>query len=176
MDRRQIKELLEKYYNGESSVSEEQLLKYYFNSGNIPDEFKAEQEIFRTFHEEKSSLPSGISFERLIDQAVSRDTESRHLNRQAFHIKRWQLVAAGFALLVALGTAYYFISRPSNNHLFSQDTYSDPVIAYTEAKKALIKISDNLNKGTERLQKLESFNYGMDKMNTLSLINLMHKN
>ena len=34
-----IKKLLEKYFEGETSIAEEQQLKEYFNSGKVAEEF-----------------------------------------------------------------------------------------------------------------------------------------
>ncbi len=49
-----IDELLEKYFAGKSSLSEEKELKVYFNSGNVKLEHEIYSHVFRAFENEKS--------------------------------------------------------------------------------------------------------------------------
>jgi hypothetical protein len=176
MDRKQVKELLSRYYSGDSTDSEEQLLRYYFISGTVPDEFKADQELFRTLHEEKSNVPSDFSFDKLIEESIKSDPSYIPVRKNPFYKTSVFRIAAGLAILTACATILYFTVYPGLKSKHGADTYSDPALAYAEAKKALQYVSVNLNHGTEKLQKLETFNEGMEKMNTLSIINLLQRN
>lgn len=176
MDRRTIKELLAKYYNGESSDAEEQILRYYFHSGEVPDEFRYDQELFRSMHDEKSKWISGISFDKMINEALSghvQETRSIGLPRL---MKSWFRAAAAVILLAGLSGALYLSLHHKETHPVASYTITDPELAYAEAKKALMMVSENLNKGTAGLGKLQSFQYGLEKVNTLSIINRMHNN
>lgn len=176
MDRRTIKELLAKYYNGESSDAEEQVLRYYFHSGEVPDEFRYDQELFRSMHDEKSKIPAGISFDKMIDNALAghvQEPRSTGINR---FMKSWYRVAAAAVILAGLSGALYLSLHHKENPTVADYTITDPKQAYAEAKKALMMVSENLNKGTSGLGKLQSFQYGLEKVNTLSIINRMHNN
>jgi hypothetical protein len=176
MERRQIKELLNRYYSGDCTDSEEQWLRYYFISGAVPDEFKVDQELFRALHEEKSSIPSEFSIDNFIEESVKSDPSFLPLKRNPIYKSIFFRVAAGVAILAACATILIYSYHPGTKSKHGSDTYSDPMLAYAEAKRTLQYVSVNLNHGTEKLQKLETFNYGLDKMNTLSIINLLQRN
>jgi hypothetical protein len=176
MDYKQVKELLNRYYSGECTDNEERILQYYFVTGNVPEEFKADQELFRVLHEEKSSAPSDISFDELIEEAIKKDPFYIRPRRISFYKSSILKIAAGFTIIAFSASILFFSLYHSRNSTLSADTFSDPKLAYAEAKKALQFVSVNLNHGTEKLQKLETFNTGLDRMNTLSIINLLQRN
>jgi hypothetical protein len=49
-----------------------------------------------------------------------------------------------------------------------QDTYSDPVLAYAEVKKVLMKVSGNFNEGTKELKKVKELDAGLNELNKIS--------
>ena len=176
MERKQLKELLSRYYKGDCSDSEEQLLRYYFLSDSVAEEFKADQELFSALHQEKSSSQADISFESLIEDSLKDETSVILERKRTFYSSIFLRMAAGFILLLGCATILYVIISTGVNRKSSADTYTDPKLAYLEAKKALQYVSVKMNHGTEKLQKLETFNEGMDKMNAHSIINLLPRN
>ncbi len=176
MERKQLKELLSRYYKGDCSDSEEQLLRYYFLSDSVAEEFKADQELFSALHQEKSSSYPDISFESLIDDSLKIDNSIVSQRKRSHYNSIFLRIAAGFIILLGCAAILYLTINPGMNSKTTSDTYSDPKIAYIEAKKALQYVSVKMNHGTEKLQKLETFNEGMDKMNALSIINLLPRN
>ena len=176
MERKQLKELLSRYYKGDCSDSEEQLLRYYFLSDSVSEEFKADQELFSALHNEKSFLPGELSFDSLIDESLKADSSFVPVRKITFHKSIYFRVAAGFLIIAACTAILYVSLYPGMSRKATSDTYTDPKIAYLEAKKALQYVSVKMNHGTEKLQKLETFNDGIDKMNSLSIINLLPRN
>ena len=68
----------------------------------------------------------------------------RRLNREERHPSvRWTSIAAGFVLLA--GLAFSLSNRPR-----LKDTFDDPFLAYAEAEKALMLISDAMSTGAEK--------------------------
>ena len=53
MDSKQIEQLLEKYWNTETSLEEEQQLRDFFRGENIPETLKETAELFRYFDQQK---------------------------------------------------------------------------------------------------------------------------
>ena len=51
MDYKNINNLLEKYWEGESSLQEEETLKQYFNHGTVAPELEQYQSLFQYFKE-----------------------------------------------------------------------------------------------------------------------------
>ena len=175
MDRRTIRELLAKYYQGETTDREEQLLRYYFHSGEVAEEFKTDQEIFRSFHDEKSVDFPSVSFEKMIDEVAYGTSAGKHRQLHPWLSSGFR-VAASLLIVAALSAVLYIFINHRQPQSMEAYTLTDPKVAYAEAKKALHLVSENLNKGTDKLQKLESFNYGVEKMNTLSIINRIKNN
>jgi len=91
--------------------------------------------------------------EKLSDSFV--DRFRRTFNRYA--------VAASYLLLV--GTAAFFVFRNTGNKL--TDTYSDPQLAYLEAEKTLMFVSEKINLGMQPLSNIEAMNTGTRPLKSL---------
>ena len=63
MDSKKIKELLERYWNCETSLEEEAQLREYFQGTNIPDELKEAATLFQYFHESKNQSAPEVVFD-----------------------------------------------------------------------------------------------------------------
>lgn len=147
MDPEEIKRLLVKYYDGESTGEEEQLLKKFFSQTDIPEELRDEKEIFR-YYLQSSVIPEPSSdFEKNIISALdSLDQKSESLKRRRiFGILTG--IAAG--MLILAGTYFFFVHKSE-----PRDTYSDPEIAYAETMKILYDVSSRLNHGTKALEQI----------------------
>jgi hypothetical protein len=171
MDLKKIKALLEKYYNGDATIEEEEILKNYFQGNEISDEFIADKDIFmyNSFESNiQSSLPdlSNEIWENIKNQeSIINRKRSRSLNYMMLR------VAAGFAILFSS----YFLLK---NHIFGEvqtiqytDTYKNPEQAYLETKKTLLYVSQLLNRGTNHLEPIHKIEDGASKLKSLSSFN-----
>jgi hypothetical protein len=52
-----------------------------------------------------------------------------------------------------------------------QDTYSDPEMAYNEAKKVLFFVSKQFNKGTDKLKPIATYDNGVKELNKIKVFN-----
>lgn len=146
MDCNHIKKLLEKYWEGESSIAEEQELKNYFNGDNIADELKEFQPLFAYLKKEKE-LTSKQDFSNL--EKTSTGTEKA---LPFLFILKWMAAAASIIFLMTMGLNYYKNStiETKEDPKLIADTYKNPDQAYQEAKAALLLISKTLNKGMDK--------------------------
>jgi len=171
MDLKKIKTLLEKYYNGESSREEEEILRVYFQGDDVSNEFIADKDIFMFNSQESSeinSLPdlSNEIWENIKNQeSIIEQKKSRSLNYMMLR------VAAGFAILFSS----YFLLK---NQIFNEsqtiqytDTFENPEQAYLETKKTLLYVSQLLNSGTDHLEPIHKIEEGASKLNSLSSFN-----
>ena len=144
MNSGEIKQLLEKYYSGESTSGEEHLLKKFFSIGNVPPDLKADQEIFR-YYMQISEIPEpSADFEKNIISAI--EIEDKDLSR--FRRRRMLVTLSGIAAaMLILGGSYFFFAGKSE----LRDTYTDPELAYAETMKILHEVSSRLNNGTKAL-------------------------
>lgn len=102
MDKQKIKGLVEKFYEGQTSLEEERLLRRYFRQEQIPDELKSEAEYFRYAGlVQRESAPSGFDPFSKLDAR----TDGQKVTQTPFPGEGrkwvWSLrAAAGFILLI----------------------------------------------------------------------------
>jgi len=152
---KQIEELLEKYYNGETSLDEERKLHWYFQTHDIPMHLKPDAEIFRSHYKRSTEDVAPELTEKLTKLIDKQENKSRFI--LPLRSVRWiSGIAASVLLLLSLWIGF---GRDSfrNRDKFA-DTFNDPRIAYQETKKALLLVSEKLNAGTKELQLLKKYN------------------
>ncbi len=147
MNTEKIRQLLEKYYDGQTTTDEESLLKEFFSSRDVPDELKSDREIFNYFVLSSGIPEPATGFEKRIIDNVEK-AEQRTSGSRMRRIYRFVSgIAAG--IIIVTGLYFLFIDRPENS-----DTFSDPVIAYNEAMKILYDVSGRMKQGTKELEKI----------------------
>jgi len=52
-----------------------------------------------------------------------------------------------------------------------EDTFSDPMAAYLETKKALLFVSEAFNRGVDPIEKVAKFDDGVQQLSKLSSLN-----
>ena len=169
-----MKSLLEKYFNGETSIEEEKKILAYFSGNDIDPELLADKEYFDFLENEKTQLLAQEDISEKIWEAIEKSETKPTISFNQFtrFSKVILAIAAGIVITIVSVTLIKFeYSTKKDNQLFS-DTYSDPELAYQEAKKAMLFISEKLNKGTDPMQSLKSFNEGTKN---LGLIENMDK-
>jgi len=145
MNKEEIKRLLEKYYNAETSEEEELTVSRFFSQEQIPDEFSKEKEIFLYYHQLSEIPDPSEGFEQRILAAAGLDDYkiSKSVNRGI--LLSLTGIAAGLFILIG---SNFFLIRKSEPH----DTFTDPEIAYAETLKILYDVSVRLNSGTQALE------------------------
>lgn len=144
MNSEEIKRLLEKYYEGETTSEEELLLKKFFSMDNVPQDLRSDQEIFRYYMQAAEIPEPSADFEKKIISAI--DSEDKNSGR--FKRKRVFVTLSGIAAAMIILTGSYFFFT---NRSVPRDTYSDPEVAYAETMKILQQVSVRLNQGTKAL-------------------------
>lgn len=151
MDTNNIKNLLEKFYQGETSLEEEKALKNFLLQDNVHDKFLSDQKIFRALNETSVEVPieSSKAIESLIDSFEEEESSDRKI--KTLNIKYWAIgVAASLALI--LGVRQFQKSQQAESALYT-DTYKNPDDAYRATMDALQLFSENFSKGTESVEK-----------------------
>lgn len=140
---KQARRILEKYWQGESSLLEEAALRRYFQSSKLPEDLAPFQPLFSYLHSAQH-IELEASPLQLEKEAVS----------TAFHWKSWGMsIAASVILVIASISTLYFISKEpvvastkteiQNMASLNQEQQK----AFEEAKAALLLVSNKLNKG-----------------------------
>ncbi|WP_103072239.1 hypothetical protein [Aquimarina sediminis] len=134
MELSNIEKLLEKYFEGETTISEEKELKVYFTRETVPAHLERYKSLFEYFSEEST-----------ITATRDLKLETKRKPRLA-----WIGVAASVALIAGI-----FLTRTTPAE--PKDTFEDPEIALQETKKILNMVSQLMNGGKKELKYLNEF-------------------
>ena len=159
MDSNQIEELLNKYWNCETSLEEEQQLREYFKGGGIPEQWKETAALFRYFEENKKKALSDLAFDAEVLKNVNPPRQGK-LVKLFYNSMR---IAAGVAVVMM---AVWFVRKEVRQTTPQQvvDTYDDPQLAFEETKKALLMISKSFGKAENQAKKINMFNEAQEEI------------
>jgi len=152
-----IEQLLDKYWEGNSSLKEEQQLKTFFSQANIPEHLQTYQALFQYLQYSQQQQLTDTNFEADLLKQQQQFSKIRYLPSTTSIVRALTSIAA--CLLMTVGLYYYnstsFINKPTTAIV---DTYQNPDEAYAKTQQVLLLMSQKLNKGTHSLQHLEKFN------------------
>jgi len=144
MEPEQVRKLLWKFYSGKTSLEEERLLRNYFLSENVPEEFTADRIYFRYFAEVPETEKPASSFLRKLDKIIDERYKEPVYKRGLRPVIAWSIsIAASVLILAGAYFAWYRQSIP--------DTYNNPEEAYQKTRKVLLYVSQQLNRGTSEM-------------------------
>lgn len=147
MNEEELKRLVGKYYDGNSTEDEERALRDFFRSGNVPAGYEAEKEIFSYYTDSEEIPEPSHDFEAQIMAAIDATERRKGIRKLLLPV-----LSAAAGLLI-LGGSYFFFTTRTDTH----DTFSDPEIAYAETMKILRDVSMKLNRGTQVLEPIGKF-------------------
>jgi len=156
----ELKSLLEKYYNGESSPEDQERIIELLADSNLPKEYFPDREIFNYLDAGKSIPEPDSTFEGRIMERLDRLDNVR--SKSALRRRLYAIGSAAAAVLILI-TTYLFISV--NNPV--EDTFDDPMIAYNEARRLLHEVSANLNRGCKEMANLAYLNKAVTSLGTM---------
>jgi hypothetical protein len=159
MDSKQLEQLLEKYWNCETSLEEEKQLRDYFQ-GEVPENLRETAGLFRYFEEQQLKSVGGSDFDETVIKKIKQHKPEGRSVKMIFNYAR---IAAGLIVVV---TATYFVRLEVRKAYPPEivDTYSDPKLALEETKKALMMISKGFNKAQKEAGKIKVFNEAEEKL------------
>jgi hypothetical protein len=169
---KEIRKMLERFYSGETTLEEEGMLRDYFASTSVPEELIPDKDLFQSFEDgaDAVEVPADLNQKILasIDEAEREETRTRR-------ISLFSLSGLAAGLLVMIAVYLFFIRTEKSPFLASNemaDTYEDPMLAYEEAKKALVYVSSKFNTGTSELEQVKQVSkVATDPLKSLSKIN-----
>ena len=138
MELKLVEQLLEKYFQGETTIAEEKQLKAYFSSNDVAPHLVKYQSLFGYFETQKEA-----QFEQKLP-----------LQPRKQNTVKWIGIAASFVVLFGLATFYFYPSEPKHEDL---GTYDNPEEAFAATHKALLMVSEQVNIGMESVVYLEEY-------------------
>ncbi len=134
-----IEALLDKYFDAETSLEEEKMLKAYFRSGEVEPHMESYRPLFAFFDAEK--------------QMQATPTKSFTVEKPHRQIRKWISLAASFLIVFSI----YSIARHYQEKEKARRAYEDTMYAFS-------LISRNLNAGKAEIAKLQVFEQTKDKI------------
>jgi hypothetical protein len=152
METTEVKQWLQRFFNGESSDWEEQQLKAYFQSGNVADELREYAEFFGGISELAATSGDSAIEEEVMNYILENE------NRDKKHYLRMWKTVTGIAasVIIVLGSVLFFEHQQKP----VQDTFDDPDQAYAYAVQTLSFVSSKYNKGLAQLAQFDKLSQG----------------
>jgi len=138
MEFKLVEQLLEKYFQGETTIAEEKQLKAYFSSNDVAPHLAKYQSLFGYFETQK-----GTQFEQKFPLQPKKQNTVKRIG-----------IAASFVVFFGLATFYFYPSESKHEDL---GTYDNPEEAFVATHKALLMVSEQVNVGMESVVYLEEY-------------------
>ena len=148
MDYKHIEILLEKYWQGATSLEEEKQLREYFNQDSVHHSLKTYQNLFR-FFEQEAQLGSSRDFEALLLEENPKTAESPEPPVVRLRsLRKWMQIAASIALVLAV----YWL-WPSDSVTPQKQAINWSKYEIKEEKEALQFVTQTLQLTSRKLNK-----------------------
>ena len=173
MNFEKINNLLIKYFNGDTSLEEDKILRGYFSSIHIDEQLVKYQPYFSALNKEKNIKIS----EELTIKIDAISPQKRPVMQVIKSNSYWWKMAATVALIIVGTWSISKHFKPTNApqvainqqvkrkaKIMILDENTDPKLALVEVEKALMLVSKNMKKGTDET------NEGLQKVRTATKI------
>ncbi len=143
MELAKIEQLLEAYFEGNTTLLEESTLRTYFSEEDVAPHLEMYRPLF-----------IGLDIAK---QEVSKKEVKLPMSKSKNVRVWWYGIAASFVLAIGLGN--YMFNQPS----FTQEE-QEALAAFEESKDAMRLLSQNFNKGAEELRLINQFTKTTNKI------------
>lgn len=159
MNSQGIEKLLEKYFHGETSLSEERTLREFFRQDELPPHLAELKDQFIMFDEESGKVLPDDFDESLFEEVNQQERRSKASKRAVFYYIGG--VAATILIIVSIFIRFdSFTTRTENSTM-------DADMAFAEASRILFFVSDKFNQGAKPLKKVARFDEGVKNLNSV---------
>lgn len=142
-----IENLIDKYFEGETSIAEENELKVYFSSTDVAQHLKQYQTIFGYFSQAK---------EQQFTQEIPPQTKKRN-------VVLWLSIAASVVVMLGVGTMMYF-NNDKEEQFVACSPEDNPELALQQTEKALALVSEHLNTGIESVSYINEYEQSKNRI------------
>jgi len=160
-----IEQLLNKFYEGNSTSEEERILtEYFLNEENTDERWEKDRQLFRALHESQIDVPADVSEQ--LEKTIMQFDEPRKVQFRPKKLHYWiSGIAATALLLIGL---QFFTAQESHQPKLLADTFSTPEEAALVASQTLAFVSEKLNQGLNQAavaqQEFERINQVLNKI------------
>jgi|SRR5690606_30371362 len=148
MDLQKIEQLLDAYFEGDTDVADEKMLKAYFSGDEVAPHLEPYREMFAYFAQAKS--------EKTNVEVKTIQTEKPGILKS---MRSWYSIAALF--VVALGVTFFLQNNPNQ---ITDAERIEAEIAFEKTKQALNFFSHQFNESASKLKVLNEFEESTNKI------------
>lgn len=141
MELSKVEQLLDAYFEGQTSEQEERELQAYFLNENIPDHLEIYRHMFSYFAQSKNE----------------HSEEKSLVVKKPRRLHKWYGIAAMLVVMFGIG---YFIDQ----NTMSDKKQQEALQAYWQTKEALNYISAKFNQSSENLSYISEFSDSAEKV------------
>jgi len=149
---KEIQQLLQLYFKGESSLEDERRLETYFQSGNVAEEVAEYAEFFGGISELANVVDDSTIEEEVMDYIL--ENESREKKK---YFSMWKTVTGIAASVIIVMGGFLFFQQQQKPF---EDTFEDPEQAYAYATHTLQFVSEKYSKGLAELSNFDKLRKG----------------
>ncbi|WP_298395024.1 hypothetical protein [Flavobacterium sp.] len=142
-----IENLIDKYFEGETSIAEENELKVYFSSTDVAQHLKQYQCIFGYFSQAKEQ-----QFTQEIPLKTKKPTSVM-----------WLSIAASVVVLLGVSMTI-FLNNTKADQFVACSPEDNPELALQETEKALALVSEHLNTGIESVSYINEYEQSKNRI------------
>lgn len=154
MSSQEIEKILERYFHGESSLSEERSLKAFFKKEDLPAHLADLREQFLVFEQEREEvLPD--DFDDNLFKAIEKEEKSKKASKRAV-IYYVGSVAATILIILTIFIRFDPLARNTQTMQAEE--------AFAEASQVLYFVSGKFMQGTNKLGTVGQFNDNVSKL------------
>lgn len=172
LENNDIRELLNRYWEGQTSIEEERRLKEFFAYGVVPEELLEEANWFRSL---VTAPVDGLDddFDAALLGHISGNKGGGRVLTPNFFRMYWK-AAAAVLLIVGMGSwaiwsSEVFTAPPAANTLTeAQPSQQQIEEAYEQTRNALFMISSRMNHGKSKVKELGKFEQATEQVKTIS--------
>lgn len=148
MDYKYIEQLLERYWQCETSLEEEQILRSFFGQEEMPAHLLPYKNLF-VYERAQQEVGLGEDFdEKVLSRIEKPVVKARKLTLRTRMMPLFK-AAAVVAVILSLGTVaqHSFFAEDNLDYNYDSytDTYTDPQVAYEQVSSALMRVSERIN-------------------------------
>ncbi|MEP0265177.1 hypothetical protein [Dokdonia sp.] len=140
MESNKVEQLLEAYFEGATTLLQEEQLRTYFKGSNVAPHLESYIGMFSAF---------ALAKEETLDVPIQLPKQKKKINY------RWLSGVAAVAVL-AIGLAVQFINKDNDNEIFT--TYASEEVAVQKTKQALGFMGKMFSESTAQLGTVKEFN------------------
>ncbi len=151
-----INELLEKFFNAETSLAEEQELKKYFQSKNVSSEHEIYRPMFDVFHQEAQVKGAFATYKVVENKKISKINWLKTFSY------------SGIAAVIALAVWIQYPQQSQNYAVITGTTIVDSEYAEKYAEKKLNRAAEMLKNGMKPMQNFDRVRNCLEPMQKIN--------